>query len=130
MSIFEKATRKKLRFQTTKGNASVEDLWDLSLPDLDKMAILINRKLKEETEESFLAKQKKNPKNETLELELDILKHIIQVRLAEKEARVEKAKEQEELAMLEVLLEDKRKEELKGMSNDEIRERIKKLKGE
>lgn len=128
MNIFETATRKKLRFETKRGMASVEDLWDLSLADLDKMAILIHRKLKEETEESFLAQQKKNPKNETLEMKLSILKHIIQVRLDEKEAKKAKAKEQEEISMLENLLEDKRKEEMKGMSMDEIRRRLENLK--
>ena len=34
-NLFEMATRSKLRFPSTKGELSVEDLWDLSDKDLD-----------------------------------------------------------------------------------------------
>ena len=32
--MYKKASKLKLRFQTQKGNLSVEQLWDLSLDDL------------------------------------------------------------------------------------------------
>ena len=34
-NLFEMATRNKMRFSSTKGELSVEDLWDLSDKDLD-----------------------------------------------------------------------------------------------
>lgn len=35
--MYKQASKMKLRFATSKGNLSVEDLWDLSLPALDRL---------------------------------------------------------------------------------------------
>ena len=53
MNIFERATRMSLRFNF-KGLISVEDLWDLSLQDLDSIYKILNSKLKQSSEESLL----------------------------------------------------------------------------
>lgn len=44
--MFEKASRIKLRYSTNRGVLSVEDLWDLSLEQLDPIAINLNKSLK------------------------------------------------------------------------------------
>ena len=38
LNIFEKASKQKLRFVTSKGMISSEDLWDMSLQSLDIIA--------------------------------------------------------------------------------------------
>ena len=48
MSIFEKASRLQLRFASTKGSLSVEDLWGLSLESLDTLAKAVNKQIKAE----------------------------------------------------------------------------------
>lgn len=73
--MFEKAAKCKLRFQSSKGALSVEDLFDLSLTSLDNLAKDVNRQLKAEVEESFIEKKSQNSSD--LELRLDILKHVI-----------------------------------------------------
>lgn len=89
--MFEKAGRMKLRFTTTRGNISTEDLWDLPLISykgtfsLDDLAKQLNRQSKEHGEESFVTKR--NSANETLELKFEIVKHIIKIRLEELEQR-------------------------------------------
>jgi len=61
-------------------------LWDLSLRDLDRLAQSINAELKETKQESFIpdsATEKRG--STTLNLKLDLVKYIIEVRYAERE---------------------------------------------
>jgi uncharacterized protein YfeS len=54
MSIFEKAVRAKLRYATDRGVVMTEDLFDISLGILNKMAMDLNKQVKASTEENFL----------------------------------------------------------------------------
>ena len=51
--MFETAVRTKMRFPF-KGVVSVEDLWDLSVENLDTVYKTLNSELKKATEESLL----------------------------------------------------------------------------
>ena len=83
--IFEKATRKRLRFETAQGRLDVEAVWRLSLPSLDLLAKDLNSKLKLEQEESFI-KPATTTSNE-LSLKFEIVKYIIATKLKEDEER-------------------------------------------
>lgn len=98
--MFEKATRQQLRFNSKKGLLSVEDLWTLPLKtnssnqvDLDEVAKTVHQELKSSEEVSFVAPV--TASNTTAQLKMDIVKHIIAVKLAEKEV-AEKAREAKE----------------------------------
>ena len=52
VNIFEVATRSKMRFPF-RGNISVEDLWDLSVNDLDSIFKTLNARVKQTKEEAF-----------------------------------------------------------------------------
>lgn len=97
--MFEKATRLKLRFNSKKGLLSTEDLWSLPLRgvgtnvDLDEVAKAVHQELKDSEEVSFVAPV--SASNTTAQLKMDIVKHIIAVKLAEKEV-AEKAREVKE----------------------------------
>jgi len=60
MSLFETASKNKLRFSSIKGNLTTEDLWDLPLTSksgricLDNIAKQLYKELKDSTEESFV----------------------------------------------------------------------------
>lgn len=82
--MFEAAVRSKMRFPY-KGQISVEDMWDLSLPSLDSVFKALNSQMKQIKEESLLSTKSKA--DETLELQIEIVKYIVSVKLAEKEAR-------------------------------------------
>ena len=127
MEIFEKASKTKLRFSTSKGVVSVEDLWDFSLPSLDTIAKSVNKELKAETEESFISE--KSSTNKTLELKLDILKHIIKYKLAEKEASVQRAEKQAKLAQLKELITTKANAQLAEKSLDELQKMVDEMEG-
>ena len=56
--MFEFATRTKMRFPF-KGMISVEDLWDLSVKELDSIFKTLNAQVKKSQEESLLATKTK-----------------------------------------------------------------------
>ena len=131
MNIFEQATRRAIRFESAKGDLSVEQLWDLPLQsrnqfDLDTIAKTVNRQLNAVTEESFVS-VRENPAKEILSLKLEIVKHIISVKLQEAEEarnRANKASEKEKLLRL---LDEKQNEALRALTPEEIQERLKAL---
>lgn len=125
MEIFLKAVRMKLRFQTNKGLLSVEELFDLKLTELDSVAIAVNKQLKDSKEESFIATKTKA--NTELELRLEILKAIIEIKQTEAKAKSDKAKKDQELERLNELLLRKQDSALEQLSPDEIKARIAEL---
>lgn len=116
--MFEKASRMKLRYQTNRGVISVEDLWDLSLESLDAIAISLNKKLKESQTESFIKTKTKDTTE--LELKFNIVKHIIDVKLSEAEARKSAAEKRAKKQKLMDLIAKKQDAELEGKSVDEL----------
>lgn len=121
--MFETATRSKFRFPF-KGMVSVEDLWDLSPENLDSIFKTLNSQVKKAKEESLLVTKTKE--DETLNTMIEIVKYIVNVKLAEENARLQ-AKEQREKRqkIMEILsakqdadLQNKSVEELQAMLNE------------
>ena len=127
--MFEQVSRAKLRFASPQGNLTAEDLWDLPLTstrpnqaNLNNIAKAISRQLKAESEEDFV-----NPRsaaNETLQLSLDVVKHIIQVRQAENEAARLIAERKEKKNKLMELIERKQDQQLEGKSLEELQQMV------
>lgn len=130
-NIFEQASRLKLRFETTKGLLSVEDLWQLSLQSLDTIAKAVNRKLKEVAEESFIPTPiRTNSASAELQLKLDLLKHVITTLDAETKAKLARSKRQADLAQLRQLAAAKTNEALASQSLEDILKKISELEAE
>ncbi|MEQ4302920.1 hypothetical protein ABNF97_16240 [Plantactinospora sp. B6F1] len=108
MTIFEKATREKFRYPSTKGLLTTEQLWELPLTaksgfSLDDVAKAVNAELKAIDTESFVATEP-NPAKATLETKLEVVKHVIAIRLAEDQsAKAAAAKKLEKEKLLAVL---------------------------
>ncbi|MNE03052.1 hypothetical protein D3C80_955410 [compost metagenome] len=127
-TLFEAASRQKLRFDSKVGQLSVEDLWDLPLTsatkaNLDQIAVDLNRQLKG-TEESFVSTGKKNA---VLELKFEIVKHIIGVRVAENQAKLDERTKAARKEQIETLIEEKKNEGLKAMSIEDLEKLAKDL---
>lgn len=125
MNIFEIATRRKMRFDTSKGQLSCEDLWDLPLTsntgkvNLDDIARNLHSQLKTDANVSFVFKERKS--DETTQLGFDIVKHIIDVKLAEaEETRVRRANSEKKQQLLE-LIANKENQQMAEMPLDELR---------
>lgn len=127
--MFEKASRLKLRFDTAQGKISVEDLWDLPLTsktgraNLDDLAKALNRQVKsEDTEESFVVKSK--TPDTTNKIKFELVKHVIEVRLAEADEASKATVKKEQKQRLLSLIDQKRDEELSSKSIDELSKMI------
>lgn len=80
-NLFEKASKMKLRFSTTKGILSTEDLWDLSLESLDKIAKNLYKQIKESEEISFISE--KSSEDTLASMKLEIVKFVITFKMDE-----------------------------------------------
>lgn len=123
--MYKKASRLKLRFQTSKGNITVEDLWDLPLQSLDKIAVKLDEELSKTPKKSFI--QEVNPENTIIELKFNIVKDIIDTKLQEKaEQENAQARQAERQKLLEILYK-KENESLENLSIEEIKQRLSQL---
>lgn len=121
--MFEKATRMKLRFEY-RGLISVEDLWDLSLTQLDTIYKKLSAEIKNRVEDSLLEEEK--PDDEAT-LKVEIVKHIFGVKKSEQNARkAEVARRQQKARIMEILAE-KQDEGLKGKSEEELLKMLEEL---
>ena len=84
--MFEKATRQKLRFQY-KGLISTEDLWDLSLEELNDIYVALCSKTKNKTEDSLITDGKASKEDRDNMLRMEIVKSIFEVKKKEVEKR-------------------------------------------
>ena len=90
-NLFEKASKMKLRFSTTKGVLSTEDLWDLSLESLDRIAKNLYKQIKESEDISFISE--KSSEDTLASIKLEIVKFVITFKMdeaKEKKLRAEK----------------------------------------
>lgn len=116
--MFEVATRTKMRF-SFRGMISVEDLWDLSVNDLDLIFKSLNSELKQVQEESLLNTKSKEDKE--LDMKIEIVKYIVNVKLEEQNVRLkEKAQKEQKQKIMEILA-AKQDESLQNKSIDELK---------
>lgn len=110
MNMFERAARAKLRFASSVGDLTTEQLWDLPLtakgekPDLDKITREVHRELKDRDEVSFVD-EKPDARKIELELRFEILKHVIEAKKAKKAEKAAAEKRAENAVRRQKLLE-------------------------
>lgn len=124
--MFEVATRSKVRFPF-RGQVSVEDLWDLSTRDLDSVFKTLNSQVKQAKEESLL--DTKTKEDEVLDMQIEIVKYIVSVKLEEDSVRLQAKAKREQKQKLMSILSEKQESELRGKSSDEIQKMLDELEG-
>lgn len=126
--IFVHATRNKFRFQSTKGELTVEQLWDVPLRsrddfNLNAVAKAANKALKDLSEESFV-ETTKTPQHTRAETSLEIVKFVIDTKLAEEEATAKRAANKVEKEKLLAILAEKQDGKLSELTEKELKRRI------
>lgn len=123
MENFKQATKQKLRFQTNKGVLSVEQLWDLSLTDLDTLAVSLQEAYENSKGKSFLTK--KSTKDATIKLQFDVCLDILQTKVEETETAKELAENKAHNQKILQLIAEKKDDELKGKSVKQLEAMLK-----
>ena len=123
-NIFEYATREEMRFPY-KGMQSVEDLWQLSVKELDSIYKTLNKQVKQSEEESLLST--KASVDTELEVQIAIVKHIVSVKLAEKEAAEKASAKKAQKQKIMSIIATKQDEALQNSSIDDLKKMLDEL---
>lgn len=115
--LFKIANKKKYRFNY-KGVISVEDLWDLSVEELDKIYKSLKSQQKNASEESLLQTVSKEDKE--LLNKIEIIKIIVADKLAAKERAQKAASQRAQNQRILEIMADKQDAALKEKSIEEL----------
>lgn len=123
MSIFEQASRLKIRVASSKGDLTVEDLWDLPLESargvsLDAVGTALQQKLNSQPQ-SLIGSKTESTTRDTLAL--DIIKHIIVTKQGENAAARGAAEQRALQQRAKEVLAKRADAALEGLSDDELK---------
>lgn len=124
-NIFEYATRNKMRFPY-KGMISVEDLWDMPLDALDELYQNLNARKKAKYAEESLLKAK-SKEDDVIDIQIDIIKHIVSVKLEEKEKREKEAENRAKRQKIMAIMAARDDKALEEASDEELRKMLDEL---
>ena len=116
-NLFEIALREKYRYNF-KGQISTEDLWDLSVENLDSIFKGLNDEVARSSRESLLAKESRD--TQTLRNKIEIIRYIVSYKLAEIESRKKAVENKAKKQRILEIINKKQDESLQNKSLDEL----------
>lgn len=123
MKNYKLITRLKLRFPTAKGCLSVEQLWDLSLEELDKVVVSLEDNYNKSSEKSYIVKA--SEKDAETKLMFDVALDILQTKMEEKNEQKRSYEIKKHNEKILELIDKKKDEELSNLSIDDLTKLIK-----
>jgi hypothetical protein len=123
--MFEKAAKMKLRFPSSRGNLTVEDLWDFTLKDLNSIAKGLNKKIKSMDEEDFLEDISKE--DGVIKLKFDIVLHVLNTKKEENKIKRDITVKKEKKEKILSIIEKKQDASLENMSEEELKKALEEL---
>ena len=120
--MYKEALQKKLRFKTNKGMITTEDLLDLSLQNLDTLAIILDKKISEAPKKSFI--EELPAKENDDKLRFNIVKDVINIKLKARKDNIDKAQADAQKKRILEILAKRNDEELEKKSTEELRAMI------
>lgn len=123
-NLFEVASRKKFRFPSQVGELSYEHLWDIPLEgknSLNSIAVAIHEEIEKSGKINFVTAA--SPRNTELTQKLDLIKHIIAVRLEEQNAAKVRAERASKRRLLDQAIAAKEHEQLLGGDLEDLLKR-------
>jgi hypothetical protein len=128
MDNFKKASQLQLRFATTKGLLSVEQLWGLSTATLASTAKAIKQDLKKASADddlSFLTEATVTKVDVENQLRFEIVKDVYLTKKAEQDAARTKEETKAHNQRIMELIQNKKERELEGKSIEELQAMLK-----
>ena len=120
--MYKEALQKKLRFKTNKGIITTEDLFDLSLQNLNTLAIMLDKKISETPKKSVIEELPTEENDD--ELRFSIVKDIINIKLKTRKDNINKAQVDARNKRIAELIAKKEDEALENKSIEELRAMI------
>lgn len=129
MDIYKFAAQNGIRFNSTRGLITVEQLFQLPLKaaggfDLDTIARTVNNELKGMQEESFVEVSTENPRKKELEVGLEIVKDVIKTKQDENAAQVNRLKKTAERKKILDALAAKKDQALSAASIEDLEKQL------
>lgn len=120
--MYKEALQKKLRFKTNKGMITTEDLFDLSLQNLNTLAIMLDKKISEAPKKSFIEELPAGENDD--ELRFSIVKDVINIKLKARKDNINRAQIDARNKRIAKLIAKKEDEALENKSIEELRAMI------
>lgn len=125
INIFEKAVIGKYRFPY-KGMVSVEDLFDLSVENLDEVFKTLNASKKSVNEDSLLSV--KTNSDDILDTQIEIVRNIVNRKLLERKNKTLELKKRQQKNKIEQILAMKEEQALINKTPEELKDMLEQLK--
>lgn len=134
-NIYKQAAQTKLRFTSKRGFLTVEDLFLLPLSqgeiNLRELTIAVNKNLAESNTDvpDFLTdeQQEQTEDQQRYQLQLDILKDVIETRKEEIQAAIDAHKRNQERSAIRELIAKKKQQNLENLSVEELEEKLQEI---
>jgi hypothetical protein len=123
MDIFKQASKQQLRISTTRGMLTVEQLWTLSIENLDLLAVSLQEKYESSKGKSFV--RKRTIKDKEVKLEFDIVLDILNTKVEEQEASQNAAKIKAHNQKIMGMIQKKQEEDLGTKSIKDLEKMLK-----
>lgn len=120
MDIYKASIKNKVRYNSSKGLITTEQLWDLNLTDLDDLAVTLSSEYEDSDKKTFI--KKKNTKNELVKLKLDVVVDVIDTKMAEAEDAKQTVEKKANNEKIMALIKEKEEDSLKDLSVDELKD--------
>jgi len=123
MNIFERAAKEKIRFEF-RGLIATEDLWDLTIENLDELFQQTYAQLKAQSGEGLLLTGVQNPISDYLRLQADLIRYVFEDKQKmAADFKMKKLQNEKKKRIMEIIT-DKQDETLASKSVAELKEML------
>lgn len=118
MDMYKKASRLKLKIQTPKGLLTVEQVWGLTLTELDNLAVELEKQFEASGGKSFI--RKTSEKDALAKLRFEIVVDILNTLMEEDDTARSAQEKKAHNAKIDALIASKKEKSLENLSIDEL----------